>query len=276
MSSVISNIRISSFVDVLKAYYAAGIDLHNMIDGGAGCGLTAMDMLPFLKGNSKIYAFEPFSGNHRFFDNLDPRIELIKKALSDKNTVSPFFVSSVVDEDSAWGKQGLTGYSSLGYCVDVCEDMDDERILHVDCIRGDDAIQNDVGFIKLDLQGGELKALKGMPHISSNAAFLWVEYLGMDFGLIKHLIDDGFYVFDTEYLFIGEPTREAKRHFNICKEGIQLSTGNFAWTGFKKGKWGDYFSEFTLYRSKFGMVQTDLLCVNSRRKAEFDVASHYL
>jgi FkbM family methyltransferase len=179
MNDLMSVKRISSFESVLAAYKKSGIDLHNALDGGAGSGATARAMLKHLSEDAHIYAFEPFPGNHRFFIDADHRIELIPKALAESNKIMPFYVSSTVAEGSAWGKIDMAGYSSVGYLAEI-DCTNNSKCIKVDCIRADEVISKNIhiGFIKLDLQGGELNALKGMPRLLSTASLFWIEYLG--------------------------------------------------------------------------------------------------
>lgn len=278
MNDLMSVRKISSFGTVLAAYKKAGIDLRNALDGGAGSGSTAKQMLNYLSDDAHIYAFEPFLGNHRFFAKSDHRIELIPKALAESNKSMTFYVPSTVGENSKWGKHGMTGYSSVGYLQEIGDATPNAMFTTVDCVRADDFIsQNDqVGFIKLDLQGGELNALKGMPRLLSIASFLWIEYIGTDPLLYDFLVSSDFIVFDTEYFFLGEPTDEAREIFDVSKEGVTLSTGATAWFGFKKMPWSDFRAEFQKYRTTLKMVQTDFLCINKKKVDQFLRAAPYL
>ncbi len=257
MNDLLSVLRISHFTQLLSAYKAAGIPLRNAIDGGAGSGSTARQMLKLLAQGSTVYAFEPFSGNHKFFPTDEPNIVLISNALADKNTRMQFFVPAVVTEDSAWGKRGFVGYSSGGRLVQKGGNME------VDCVRGDDAAPDpdDNDFIKLDLQGGELNALRGMPKLLKNIKFMWIEFMGQS-DLVQFLYDLKFLIFDTEYLFMGHPTDEAKSLFDISRENVILSNNKTAWFGFKKKAWSHYAQEIEQYKKSLGLVQTDLVCIN--------------
>ncbi len=277
MNDLMSVKRISSFETILAAYKKAEIDLGNALDGGAGSGATARKMLKYLSEDAHIYAFEPFPGNHKFFQGVDHRIELIPKALAESKKIMSFYISTTVAEDSTWGKNNMTGYSSVGYL----REMDSEKnpkVIKVDCVRADEAvsINKHVGFIKLDLQGGELNALKGMPRLLSLASLLWIEYLGKDQSLYDFLIESEYIIFDTEYFFIGHPTDEAREIFNVSREGVTLSTGATAWFGFKKRPWSDFKSQFQYYRETLKLVQTDFLCVNRRYVDSFMRAAPYL
>lgn len=259
--------RVASFEAVLSAYRKAGIVLRGAIDGGAGCGSTAKAMLPYIEG--EIHAFEPFPGNHRFFAEIDPRIRLVQKALSDMNRTMAFRVSHVVTEDSEWGKRGMSGYSSVGYLVEKPADTD----LSVESVRADSFI-SEVDFVKLDLQGGELCALRGMSGFLDRVSLMWVEYSGQK-GLLDYLTDSGFLLFDTEYFFFGSPSDGARADFHVSRENVMLSTNRPAWFGFKKTRWHSFEAEFIQMKAA-GLVQTDIVCVNRHALSAFLKAAQLL
>ena len=276
MNELMSALKISSFEKILLAYRKAGINLNSCLDGGAGSGSTAKSMLNHITDRSFIYAFEPFPGNHRFFWDCDHRVKLIPVALAERAKKMPFFVPSVVTEDSEWGRRGMAGYSSVGFLKDT--DETSANSIMVVCVKADDVVPKDqsVGFIKLDLQGGELNALKGMPRIMSNTYIMWIEYIGKDPLLIDFIIDSGFIVFDTEYFFMGDPTDKAKSLFEVSRERITLSTNATAWFGFKKKPWNNFKEEFKHIQDNMKMVQTDLLCVNKKHLDKFLHAVRFL
>jgi len=269
MNDLLSALRLNSFERVLAAYHRAGMPLRDMIDGGAGSGSTAKQMLKYATGT--VYAFEPFPGNHRFFNGIDARIRLVPKALADENRAMSFRVSSTVSEDSEWGRRGLTGYSSVGYLTAAPAEND----ISVECIRADRIISEGVDFVKLDLQGGEMAALKGMTGFLDTVPLMWVEYSGQP-GLADFLSDHGFLLFDTEYFFMGNPTPGALTVFEASKKGQTLSTGKTAWFGFKRSPWRDFSAEFPLLRKSLGMVQTDLVCINRNALPAFTSALQFI
>lgn len=275
MNELMAIKKVSSFETILAAYKQAGVSLHNAIDGGAGSGLTARAMLKSLGEGSLVYAFEPFPGNHRFFLESDTHIVLIPKALAQENKRMAFRVPSVVAEESVWGKRGMAGYSSVGFLID--EKSAGGTDLEVECVRADTEVPSPskIGFVKLDLQGGELNALKGMTGILKDTALMWVEYSGQKL-LLDYIVDQGFVVFDTEYFFLGSPSAEAKEMFEVSKENIVLSTGKTAWFGFRRKPWGSYEQEFLQLKKELRMIQTDLVCINKAFLNEFILALQYI
>lgn len=281
MNELLSRMRINSFRTILSAYQKAGIELHSAIDGGAGSGATATEMLPYLSRDCVVHAFEPFVGNHRFFEGRDAKIRLIKKALSDRNTTMTLSVPHVVPADSTWGRGRMEGYSSAGRLVGASTSAQagpgNSRDLAVECVRADDELQREsrIGFVKLDLQGGELHALQGMRGLLKDVYFMWVEYMGAS-DLHDYLVEEDFIVFDTEYLFRGKPSEHALNSFVVSRERGQLSSGSTIWCGYKKRPWGDFPQEFLGFRKSIKLIQTDLVCVNSRYLSEFIAAARFL
>lgn len=262
MDSILSIKGLNSFTSLLDAYQQAGVGFRNFIDGGAGMGTTARSMLRFLPEKGHVYAFEPFSGNWRFFKEEEKAIILFKAALSDQSARKHFHVSSVVKEDSEWGRRGSVGYSSVGYLVERPLSPND---VVVPCVRADEMVPagETVDFVKLDLQGGEFNAIRGMESLLENVKVMWVEYGGQD-GLIEYLYDLGFILFDTEYMFMGNKSDSLMNQFRITKDNVPLSIGTTAWFGTRTRPWRSFEEEFTSCKQKFGLIQTDLVCVNKR------------
>jgi FkbM family methyltransferase len=230
-------------------------------------------MAKYLTDDSRIYAFEPFPGNHRFFDGRDPRIILRKQALAERCDVVTFHVPAVVSEDSEWGRRGMAGYSSGGRIAPQGPGLNFE----VEAVAGDEAVPDptDIDFVKLDLEGGEVNALAGMSVVLSGAHFVWCEFKGQP-DLLDDLVRREFILFDTEYLFFGAPDSGALDLFEVSRESMILSNGGTAWMGFRRTEWPDYFQRFSEYATRFKLVQTDLVCVNPSHLDAFTQMLAYL
>jgi len=275
MNGLMSAMKVRTFDRLLKAYQAGGTVFHDAIDGGAGSGKTAQEMLGYMSADSTVYAFEPFPGNHRFFANCDSRIKLIPKALAEISKEMSFLVTSTVNTDSVWGRRGMEGYSSVGKLIDGAGQPG--KILSVECTRADNEIPkiSKIGFIKLDLQGGELNALKGCTEFLSSVAVMWVEYSGQA-GLMDFLHDNDFMAFDTEYMFSGTPSPEARNTFDVSRKDVILSNDVMAWFGFRKSSWLSYEADLMRFKKAFRLIQTDLVCVNKRHLSKFIAALPHL
>jgi|694.fasta_scaffold74324_2 FkbM family methyltransferase len=282
MNNLLAVKKINSFETILSKLKAHGFVFRDMVDGGAGWGQTSESMIRFGTESSMCFAFEPFPGNHNFFNGKDSRIQLLKMALGNTNKRTKFFVPSVVNTDSEWGNQGLTGYSSVGSLESsnlsawkgrltrrlksiLLKEKYDPLSIEVECRQGDEILQAanaKVDFMKLDLQGGELNALQGMTNLLKSLPFMWIEFAG-DKHLLDYIVSKDFHLFDTSYFFMGSPTPQIKELFDISKENVTLSTGKTAYFAFKKCGWLDYHAEFMELKKNNLLVQTDIFCVKT-------------
>ena len=273
MNDLMQFLQVDSFEKVLNACTQHGETFQDAIDGGAGWGQTASDMCKYIRGN--VHAFEPFPGNHRFFANADSRILLHKKALGAQKSESLFHVSHTVSEEDAWGKKGLSGYSSMGKIVKELQSQDD---FYVECVRGDDEIPEDaqIDFIKLDLQSGEYPAMRGMGRIFANCKIAWIEFMG-DSNILRFLYENNFVVYDTSYVFMGKMRPNIEDDFNITIKA-QNSVGLETHKGFRRTGWLNYQQKFAEERQRNTFVQTDFLAVHRNFFPRFQAAmtEHFL
>ena len=111
-----------------------------------------------------------------------------------------------------------------------------------------------------------------------DVALAWVEYHpGLSRPELYHyLSDQGFLVFDTEYIFRGEPTEDAMMMFDVSRKGAMLSSGSTVWYGFKRTPWNDYAAELMEFVRNLRLIQTDLCCVNGDYLPAFLSALHFL
>jgi FkbM family methyltransferase len=158
-------------------------------------------------------AFEPFPGNFRFLDSAygqDPRVKIIKKAVSNRNGSMKFYVSSVVTKGTgSW--VGMEGYSSLGYLIPDSHPHARDAITVATC-RLDDEVQEPVQLLKIDVQGGEFGVLDGAQQLFDRhgVELVLAEFMG-DERIVSFLAQRGYTICDTEYISAGpaEPLRPA-------------------------------------------------------------------
>jgi FkbM family methyltransferase len=270
MNYLLQALKISNFEAPLKVLSElVNTDSAIFIDGGAGSGTTAKQMASHLGKNGLVYAFEPFPGNHQFFETItDPRIRLVKHAISDQDCESALFqVSSVVDNNRTDAWKNKAGYSSVGRLCEGEKAINPHDVM-VKTVRTDDFISEHdrVAFIKLDLQGGEFKALKGMSSILNHAKMMWIEYSGQN-GLLDLITGNNYIVFDSEYFFI-DPPADSNNYFNAPRRKV-LSTGKEAFFCYRSKDWNSFQEEFLKLKNDHRYVQTDLLCVKREIMPDF-------
>lgn len=120
------------------------------IDGGAYTGDTIEEFIDWTKGNYKhIYSFEP----------QRDKAEIIKKNLWKYNGKVSFFERGLWSCETELGfKDGDTDFS--GKIVDGVDSTN-----YIKTVAVDDIVKEKVTFIKMDIEGAEIEAIKGAKNI---------------------------------------------------------------------------------------------------------------
>ena len=127
-----------------------------VLDGGANWGVHTITLSKLAK---EVWAFEPSKKNFSLLEknieyNKCKNVKAINKALSEKTGIAMLEVS----ESAGSYKIGNKG-----------------KLEKIETVRGDEFNQN-FDFIKLDIEGHELEALRGMENLLKKKPVLVVEY----------------------------------------------------------------------------------------------------
>jgi len=197
------------------------LDAELCVDVGAAAGFTSRKMCRSGGDSVRVVAFEPFPGNVGYFrENTredSPRIRLIEKAVSDRAGKVRFHVRKVVD-GSEEGWEEMRGYSSLGKMTELSAwrfwirkltgalrnlfGANAPRLLTVRTTSIDDEFPDEtLSFVKMDVQGGEERVLKGARKAMEEGRIklMYIEWSG-DAGVLKWLDEFGYRVFDSTYV----------------------------------------------------------------------------
>jgi FkbM family methyltransferase len=132
-----------------------------VLDVGAYIGYFTVLAARTVGGTGKVYAFECDERNIRFLShnivlNRCRNIELVNKAAADRAGVLPFFVRrGDPSQSSLWHESGK------GHREDV-------ECTTIDAVTGGDP----VNVVKMDIEGGEIQALRGMDETAKRSAKL--------------------------------------------------------------------------------------------------------
>lgn len=264
VSNLLGRAKVNSFSDLLKRCERIDTSKKVFVDGGAGLGETVANILAATPNNTgSVFAFEPNPENASRFQIRDSRLILCQEALSDFDGQAEFAVSSKTRPD-ADNRFLQSGSSYVGKLAEVAgSSQTDEERYKVNVRRLDTALAahgiDKVDFVKLDLQGGEYNALLGMGSLLNTVNWMWIEFSNQPH-LLELLADHGFALFDTEYLFVGEPIDLIEELFEITRQG-QNSIGKKVFFGHRKHVWRDFERGFNFARTKRRMIQTDLVAV---------------
>ena len=136
-----------------------------IFDLGANRGNVVEQYLSYFP-SAIIHAFEPFPDsynilNERYANN--PKVFCLPKAVSSDNAIKEFFVNKNVDTNSLL-KPKVTGLSSDNQVSNVATIKVESIILDDYCAREN---IDHIDILKMDIQGGEYDALKGLKNLLS-------------------------------------------------------------------------------------------------------------
>lgn len=248
--------------DLLAALVRKGIQLRDAVDGGAHLGETTQLLLQHIQG--VVYAYEPAAdapggvlGN--------PRVSWRRLALSNRDSTARLATPSGI----AFGDLNPRGYLKGGITPALKElygrfvRRESTHVQEVATVRGASDLPSgaQVDFIKLDLQGSELRALRGLEGTLAHVEFMWVEYTGSQPGILSFLSRQGFALFDSAYIFERPCLRSiSKRNFTAVGE-IEIAPGRVGIQARRTQDWRYFAPHFQFMKRTQGLMQTDLICI---------------
>jgi FkbM family methyltransferase len=132
-----------------------------IIDCGANIGLSVI-YFKQLYPNSKIIAFEP-----------DPEIYSVLK----KNLQSFGFSNVTALNQAIWNAETMLQFKKEGgYSGRIAMTGDDQNLIEVKTARLKDFLQQDVEFLKVDIEGAETEVIKDCEEDLQRVKALFVEY----------------------------------------------------------------------------------------------------
>lgn len=157
----IQKMQKSSFKEdaFIKQKEITGTKVSCIFDIGANRGDTVMQYHNLFQ-SATIYAFEPFPDSYRIMAQKVKGLQnivLVQKAIADKTGKSVLFVNNSVDTNSLLPSK-TTGISSDKMVANKGQIEVD--VYTIDQFCTDNSIDH-IDILKLDIQGGELAALKG-------------------------------------------------------------------------------------------------------------------
>lgn len=154
-------------ISLMKKYIKAG---DTVLDIGANIGFYAEILSGIVGEKGKVHCFEPDSTNFKHLQSRSkhlPNVTINNKAVSDKTETIKIYTSKKLNVDHRT------------YKPDEYDQEIDIHAIAVDEYLSFDSAQDDkeVNFIKMDIQGFEMSAIKGMtktlqsPHLKMLSEF---------------------------------------------------------------------------------------------------------
>jgi FkbM family methyltransferase len=140
----------------------------NILDIGANIGIWSIVYSKYINNECKIYSFEPQSEifkcleNNKIINNCD-NIITFNVGLSNENIIN--YMNASYDTKQNFGAFRI-----------VNDNEESSKLLKVECKIGDELQLNNIGFIKIDVEGFEYKVLQGLEKtILENKPVLFIE-----------------------------------------------------------------------------------------------------
>ncbi len=230
-----------------------------IVDVGAAAGMLTRLALSY-SPTSRAICFEPFPGNWPHLEKalgaLD-NVTIVKQAVSDQPGEADFYVRSTVSAEQNW--HGLVGYSSIGRIVTHV--VDPGKTIRVPVTTIDAHVEEPVLFLKIDVQGNELRVLNGaVKTFERGIEAAHIEFNG-NIDVLNFLFDRGYMVYDDLYLIV--PSNEAAdlSAWDIV-ETDTASTGHRILRGWPRKNVGDPEQFCAMLKSVRGCsIWTDLIAV---------------
>lgn len=283
------------------------LNLDLCVDVGAAAGHITRKLCNVGGANTNVVAFEPFPGNHRYFkqstENLNNKITLIKKAVSDSVGVAEFIVPSVVQgNEPGWNE--FAGYSSVGHLSPVADinergfilnsrkylksmkrsiinnifKRDRREMIKVETTTIDTEFKNkEIDFMKIDVQGAEEKVLLGALNMlqSNRIHMMYIEWSGEQ-KVVELLANNGYQIYDSTYI-AGPKIHDFQPFEEIgfqYIDEVNLSTGNIAYEMTLTDDNVTPDEAISEVRNRgIGWIQTDLIAISHKVLEQFLMAT---
>lgn len=298
ITEIVDNPKRDCIYDIIS-----NLNLKLCVDIGAAAGHSTKKLMEISGFQTEVVAFEPYPGNHHFFEESikanENNVRLVKKAVSDSVGTVEFVVPSVVSgSESGW--EDYEGYSSVGFLSSVSDTKEASfklkfkkllnypligfvytllgrsrpQLIKVESTTIDRELGNaNIDFMKIDVQGAEEQVLLGAQNLlqGQKIDILYIEWTG-EKAVVELLIANGYEVFDSTYV-VGPKVHDKEPFESIgfkCIDEINLSTGHPAFEFvLENNSLSPHDAISKVKSSNLGWIQTDLIAVSRNKKGQF-------
>jgi FkbM family methyltransferase len=188
-------------MDIFKKLIKEGDTVFEL---GAHIGYISLYFSKLAGQSGKLYVFEPGANNLPYVrENIAhskiKNIQLVEKAVSDTNGTASFYLENLTGQSNSLVKDyRVTKKIQSKSFVEL-----NKNEVQVETIRLDDFVQQNnirsINFIKIDIEGAEYMAIKGMPEILAYMKPTMMIEVTENHEALFNLLREKSYVFIDEY-----------------------------------------------------------------------------
>ena len=195
-----------------------------VIEVGAHIGYISMYIADLVGRNGKVFAFEPSKDNLEYLNaNTAPckQLEVIPLAVSDRASTAKFYVedlsgqnSTLVKDYANLSENSRNAYTSADYRVTTVETTTLDQFVASRELKPD--------FIKIDIEGAEAIALKGMKDcLLRHRPKLMIEVTEQEDEVMREMARAGYLAYDSRLNTFGPAADQGPNRFFIPIEQAQ-------------------------------------------------------
>ncbi|MDQ3290122.1 MAG: FkbM family methyltransferase [Bacteroidota bacterium] len=200
---------------------------NTIVEVGAHIGYISQYFSVLTGDTGKVIIFEPGINNipylERNINNLT-NVDLIQKAVSDKNGVQNFYLENLTGQNNSL----IDNYTRFNASLAKSGVSVRTKTVQVETVTLDSYLEKsypdvNIDFIKMDIEGAELMALTGMVNtLKKFKPNLMIEVTVNDHEVIQFLNDLDYYVFNPKKILVSGLKKINGNIFGIHKSRVDI------------------------------------------------------
>ena len=175
-------------------------DGQTVFELGAHIGYITLYLAQLVGDSGKVFVFEPGPDNFKYLEKntTQKNITAIQKAVSDIDGQLPFYVEDFTGQNNSL----IEGFEGLELNSEYAHVKSSYETIMMDVVKLDTVVPqltSELDFIKIDVEGVELKVLHGAKQmIDTHQPIVMVESIDTDAEVLNYFTEIGYKLFSPE------------------------------------------------------------------------------